>query len=617
MNRNQILTILIILSLISILINIPANASNISNFKNEEKKENLKNELMLDLPSYFDLRDYNGSNYVTSIKSQIGGTCWTYGAMAAMEGNLLMTGNWEAAGEIGEPDLAEYHLDWWNGFNKNNNDDTNPPAGGGLTVHQGGDYLVTAAYLTRGEGAVRDIDGQSYDIPPIRYDPNYHYYYPKEIEWYEAGENLSNIDTIKLALMNNGVVGTAFCVSGEFFKNNIQYQPPDNPKDPNHAVAIVGWDDEKVTQAPEPGAWIVKNSWGSDWGENGYFWISYYDKHCGHHPEMGAVSFKEVEFMPYDNIYYYDYHGWRDTKTNCSEAFNIFIADNDEIIQAVSFYTAIDSVEYTVKIYDYAEGINKNNNPLIKSDDIILKDELSTDTGFIEYRGFHTIDLSKPVGVTTGDDFIIYLQLSDGGQPYDRTSEVPVLLSDTESQGTIVVSSSNPGESFYREDSKWKDLNDFDDSANFCIKALTNAWTPTEPDLKCTGDLSWTKINPKEKITGTFIVENIGEPLSSLDWEISNYPEWGNWEFNPSDGMNLKPEAGPFIITVSVTTPNEKNQNFEGEIKVTNKENPDDFSIITVSLSTTKNKVASRLIQDFLDNHPIIAQFLQSLFKLK
>jgi C1A family cysteine protease len=409
------------------------------------------------LPAQFDLRNVDGQSFVSAVKSQSGGTCWTHGTMAAVESNLLITGEWYRQREAGEANMAEYHLDWWNGFNKHHNADI-APAREGLTVHQGGDYLVAAAYFAR-SGAVRDIDGQSYNNPPTQRDPNHHVYYARDIEWFTVGENLEHIDDVKRTIMESGVIGTALAWSTSFYSSsrNTFYQPRSSTSQPNHAVAIVGWDDAKVTQAPQPGAWLVKNSWGDDWGDEGYFWISYYDKVAGRHPQMGAVAFKNLERFNYSHVYFYDYHGWRATLDRASRGFNAFTANAPHTVSAVSFYTTARDVDYTVRVHKaFADGQ--------------LGNEVSSVSGHAANIGMHTVDLSEVVSLQTGEVFYVEVSVSAGGMAYDKTSDVPVLLGSREK--AIVRSAAAAGQSYYWNGTTWMDLTGVDTTANLAIKAL-------------------------------------------------------------------------------------------------------------------------------------------------
>jgi hypothetical protein len=440
------------------------------------------------LPPTFDLRQVGG---VTAIKAQSGGTCWTHGTMAAIESNLLVTGQWKKLNLLRLPACSEYHLDWWNGFNVHANEDVKDPAKDNPTAlrpHVGGDYRVAAAYLSRGDGVVvlsckevRRPDFRAWfkEAPP-RCDPAMQRLYVRDIEWFTLGDNLEGIDVIKKRIITEGAVGTCYMVSKNYLsKDNVHYQPVDAKGDPNHAVAIIGWDDNKVSsdpaaaKAPKPGAWLIKNSWGVKRGDEGYYWISFYDKHCCRHPEMGAVSFRNLEPMTYTRFYYHDAHGWRDTLPTVSRAFNVFTATGRDTVKAVSFYTAQHKVNYTLKVFSKFENGK-------------LSGELVSQSGSIDYCGLHTVDLRAPVKLKENDKFYVYVELSAGGHAFDRTSEIPVLLQQPgkkkKGEKNIVISRANPGESYYFDGTEWRDLygyrftnpawGTFNQTANFCIKAL-------------------------------------------------------------------------------------------------------------------------------------------------
>jgi C1A family cysteine protease len=436
------------------------------------------------LPEKFDLRTVDA---VTPIKQQLGGTCWTHGTMAAIESHLLISGKWKEMKMKGIPMLSEYHLDWWNGFNQKYNEDLAEPDGKtGLKPHSGGDYRVAAAYISRGDGVVIIPEGKDGQDPkawfkeaPAKDDPAYKRLYVRDIEWFTMGDNLEGIELIKRRIMKYGAIGTCYTAGKNISKEFIHYQPSTDARDPNHSVAIVGWDDNIISveddkKAPKPGAWLIKNSWGTNPKRTieGYGWISYYDKHCCRNPEMGAVSFRNVEPLTYSHIYYHDAHGWRDTLPKVSKAFNAFTATGRESMRAVSFYTAQHNVDYILKIYSKFEGGK-------------LSGEMLSQKGSIEFCGFHTIDVRAPVALKENDKFYVYLELSAGGQAIDRTSKIPVLLGQPQPKGKggpIVLSKANPGESFYLDGTEWKDLYNykfenpewatFDGTANFCMKAL-------------------------------------------------------------------------------------------------------------------------------------------------
>jgi hypothetical protein len=121
----------------------------------------------------------------------------------------------------------------------------------------------------------------------------------------------------------------------------------------------------------------------------------------------------------------------------------------------------------------------------------------------------------------------------------------------------------------------------------FKIVYVPSGEEPGVPNLHCTGSLSWKRVKPGATINGSFLVQNIGENGSLLNWAINTSSiTWGTWTYNPSSGVNLTPEDGTITVHVSVVAPAENNSVFEGYIRVENQNDPSDFDLIPVYLRT-------------------------------
>ena len=140
-----------------------------------------------------------------------------------------------------------------------------------------------------------------------------------------------------------------------------------------------------------------------------------------------------------------------------------------------------------------------------------------------------------------------------------------------------------------------------------------------EPNLDCEGSLYWTNVKPGGTVNGSFKVQNIGGEGSLLNWEINKSSiDWGTWTFNPEAGINLTPEDGMITVQISAVIPDKENSEFEGYIRIENKNDSEDFDIIPVYLKTPRKRVLNLPFLDFLRNYPNLFLLVKLFFeKLK
>ena len=416
------------------------------------------------------------------------GVCWSFSTISLIETNLIKKNL--ASSDI---DLSELHL-----VNYTYNC-VNDPLGGlegdvnkfdtsyGSLMQYGGNVEMAANSLLDWEGAVNE-DVVPYTIDYIRQVENEQLNdslaYGKDVahvqNFYRV--NITSRDDVKKAVMDYGAVSISYWSdqSSDWSTDNYNsstaaYYCP-NAYTSNHAVTIVGWDDDYsadnfATTPDGNGAWIVRNSWGSYYGKEGYFYLSYYDK------SIYTVGYAlEAELSNnYDNNYQYDgamLYGYMGYGGSNNKYANIFEAkanqDGSENIKAVSFMTGRSTnLNYTVSIYT---NLTDETNP--ESGTLAAQK-----SGITTYDGTYTVNLDSPVEINEGNKFSVVVEVrNDSGKTpylaYERSMQ-------SGKAGYWCTASAKENQSFIATPyGYWDDFGKAR-SCNFIIKAFTDNETQT------------------------------------------------------------------------------------------------------------------------------------------
>jgi len=401
------------------------------------------------LPEKYDPRNESAeTNALTPAKNQSPwGTCWAFAAIGALESFVEKN----SPGDT-DPDFSELHMAFATSTVGGNPYATRP------AVNSAGDIYIAASYLTRQvmAGPVLETNDpypttiaessslNSRNISITSGKPRAGIVTGMvklaNLSSGSPGEETSHkyINDIKQLVRNYGAAtvsyysnsdwavspdavswGYARIKSGEY-QDQYAYHVEDN--NINHAVIIIGWDDNfpkenfAGTKPAGNGAWLIKNSWNTDGdladgksgsGHNSYFWMSYYTNIV----EVWAVTGYDNAFSDaiYDYTVYSDaidsWHYLKDTQT--VYVANIFDAeDTATALKKVQFYNRNEDSNY--EIYVAVGDTDKT------GDDVLLAQAVAhgpVASGHFDLIGYYTIDLTNAnIALTQGKTFAVVIK---------------------------------------------------------------------------------------------------------------------------------------------------------------------------------------------------------------